>query len=462
MAPSPIRKGGSNRDNLLPHSPYVENPENDPMRRAALLLAALFLIVTAAGRLAAQPAPAETPSPAVTSGHSTDPVPVPEPSTKAMRYYRSGNVLWIVGSLWGILVPSLLLFTGFSARMRDLAQRLGRNHWLGTVALFAVLFSLVTFALNLPFAWYADFVRQHAYGLSHQTAAKWWLDTAKGLGVGLVFGALTLWLPYLLLRKSPRRWWVWCGALAVPFLAFVMLVEPVLIAPLFNDFGPMKDKALEADILALADRAGIEGSRVFEVNKSVDTETVNAYVAGLASSKRIVLWDTLLKKLDRREVLFVMGHEMGHYVLGHVWKTILVASAIIFLALFVIHSTAQGLIRRFQGRFGFSELADVASLPLVLLLFNVTFFVVSPGLLAFSRHNEHEADRFGLEITRDNRSAATAFVKLQQENLGNPRPGWLYKTWRSTHPPLGERIDFCNAYRPWETGGEVRYGNGVH
>jgi Zn-dependent protease with chaperone function len=333
----------------------------------------------------------------------------------------------------------------------------GRN-WFLTLALYSVLFTLVMFAVNLPLTYYVDFVRQHAYGLSTQTPAKWWSDAFKGLAISLVFGAATLWLPYMLLKKSPRRWWLYTGLLAAPFLAFVMLISPVWIDPLFNDFGAMKDKALETRILDLAGRAGIGGSRVYEVNKSVDTQTVNAYVAGFLNTKRIVLWDTILKKLDAKEVLFVMGHEMGHYVLGHVMLIIPLASALILLALFVIHRTAQGLISRFQGRFGFSELADPASLPLILLLFNLTFLVLTPGMLAVTRHNEHEADRFGLEITRDNRDCATAFVKLQRENLGNPRPGLLYKLWRSTHPPLGERIDFCNSYRPWETGGPLRYG----
>jgi len=116
--------------------------------------------------------------------------------------------------------------------------------------------------------------------------------------------------------------------------------------------------------------------------------------------------------------------------------------------------------RLFDGdRFGFVQLSDVASLPLIALLFGLVTFALSPALLAFTRHTEHEADRFGLEITRDNRDCATAFVKLQQENLGNPRPSLLYKIWRSSHPPLGERIDFCNEYRPWEKGEPLKYGD---
>jgi Zn-dependent protease with chaperone function len=221
----------------------------------------------------------------------------------------------------------------------------------------------------------------------------------------------------------------------------------------------MQDKRLEADILALARRAGIEGGRVYEVNKSVDTNAINAYVTGFGGSKRIVLWDTLLEKMQRREVLFVMGHEMGHYVLGHVWKTILFLSAVIMAALYAIHRTAGWLIRRYKHRFGFDQLSDVASVPLFALLFGVYVFVATPAVLAYTRHTEHEADRYGLEISRDNRAAAGAFVKLQTENLWVPRPGLLYKLWRSSHPTLGERIDFCNDYRPWEKNEPLRYGH---
>jgi Zn-dependent protease with chaperone function len=155
--------------------------------------------------------------------------------------------------------------------------------------------------------------------------------------------------------------------------------------------------------------------------------------------------------------MFVMGHEMAHFVLGHTLRLIALLTGLVFVGLFVVQRSARALIARHQERFGFTDLADPASLPLILLLFNATFLVVTPAALAFTRYNEREADRFGLEITRDNHAAATAFVKLQRENLGNPRPGLLYKLWRASHPPLGERIDFCNDYRPWETGAPLEY-----
>jgi Zn-dependent protease with chaperone function len=384
-------------------------------------------------------------------------VPVPEPSEKAMRYYRSGNVLWAVSNAWGLLVPAVLLLTGFSARLRRTAERLVGRRFVPLVAAYFVLFAAVGFVIDLPLAYYATYVRLHAYGLSNQTFGKWAGDAAKGLGVGMILGALTLWIPYLLLKKSPRRWWVYTGILSAPFFVLLLLVSPVWIDPLFNQFGPMKDKALEGRILALAERAGIEGGRVYEVDKSVDTETVNAYVAGILDTKRIVLWDTIVRKLDERELMFVMGHEMGHYVLGHIRALIALLTGLVFVGLFVVQRSAGALIARHQDRFGFADLADPASLPLILLLFNATFLVVTPAALAFTRYNEREADRFGLEITRDSHAAASAFVKLQQENLGNPRPGLLYKLWRASHPPLGERIDFCNDYRPWETGAPLEY-----
>jgi len=425
--------------------------------RPVILAVLLSILGLVAVPLFAQPATTPT-TPATASSLSSQPVPVPAPSDKAMRYYRSGNVLWVIETLWGFAVPALLLFTGFSARMRDAARKIGRN-WFFTVVFYGLFFTVVTYLLSLPLDWYSDFFRQHAYGLSDQTAAKWWSDSLTSLALGCLVVALTLWVPYLLLRASPKRWWLYTGLAAIPLIVVLLIVTPIWIEPLFNKFGPMKDKALESQILALASRAGIEGSRVYEVDKSVDTKTVNAYVTGVFGTKRIVLWDTTLRKLSPPEVLLVMGHEMGHYVLGHVPQIIALVSVLVLFGLWVIHRTSGSLIARYRDRFGFVQLSDVASLPLIALLFSLVTFVLSPALLAFTRHTEHEADRFGLEITRDNHECATAFVKLQQENLGNPRPSLLYKIWRSDHPPLGERIDFCNDYRPWEKGEPLKYGN---
>ncbi len=231
---------------------------------------------------------------------------------------------------------------------------------------------------------------------------------------------------------------------------FVMLVEPIWIAPLYNRFGSMHDKKLEAEILELAAQAGIDGGRVFEVDKSADTNAVNAYVTGFWTSKRIVLWDTLLARLDARQVRVVMAHEMGHYVLHHVVLGLLAGFGGTLVALYLVHRLAAPLLRRFPHRFGFTQLSDIASLPLLALLAQAIVLLLMPLGLAFSRHLEHAADRFALDLTHDNYAAATAFVRLQSENLGNPRPGPLYMLWRASHPSLAQRIEFANDYRPWE------------
>jgi Zn-dependent protease with chaperone function len=419
------------------------------------LLLALLAASTQAqtsGNSSAPPSEAQPPSSA------TDRVPVPEPTEQALAYYRSGNVLWVVDNVWALLLSAVFLFTGLSAWIRNQAQRATKK-WLLVIGLYFIAFSVINFAIDLPLSYYEGFVRQHAYGLSNQTFGKWARDEVINLAVTLVIGVLTLWVPYLLLRKSPRRWWLYTGLAAIPLIVLISLVQPIWIDPLFNAFGPMKDKTLEADILRLAERAGIEGSRVFEVAKSEDTKTVNAYVAGVGGTKRIVLWDTILSRLNREQLLVVMGHEMGHYVLNHVWKQIVILSGLIMAALYGVHRTAGWLIHRYRKRFGFHELSDVASLPLIILLFSLGTLVVTPVALAVTRHFEHEADRFGLEITRDNHSAATAFAVLQQENLGVPRPGTLYKLWRATHPVLGDRIDFSNDYRPWERNEPLVYAD---
>jgi STE24 endopeptidase len=356
----------------------------------------------------------------------------------------------------GLLLPAFALFSGLSARVRDVARRIGRN-WFLTVALYGILLTLLSWLAGLPLAWYGEFVREHAYGLSNQTFGKWFGDSLKGLALSMIAAALLLWIPYLLLRKAPRRWWLWTGLGAIPLLVFFIFISPLWIDPMFNRFGPMQDQRLEAQILSLAQRAGIEGGRVYEVQKSVDTESVNAYVTGFGGSKRIVLWDTILKKLDERELLFVMGHEMGHYVLSHVLMNLVLAGALILLSLYAVHRLSGWFITRWKERFGFDRLDDVASLPLLALIVSLVSLVITPVPLAFSRWAEHEADRFGLELTRDNRAAATAFAKLQGENLAVPYHGTLYKLWHDSHPPIGERIDFINGYRPWLRGEPLKY-----
>jgi STE24 endopeptidase len=385
-----------------------------------------------------------------------DTVVVPEPSALAIQYHRSGNVLWAVETGLGMIIPAVLLFSGLSARMRSLSQRVGRR-WLLTVVLYAVLFTVLVAALTFPLSYYAGYVRQHQYGLSNQSLGAWAGDWIKGVALSGLGLAAVLWIPYLLLRRSPRRWWLYAGLASIPVTALLFVITPVWIDPLFNDYEPMEDKVLESRILALAQRAGIGGSRVYQVDKSSDTKLVNAYVTGVGATKRIVLWDTLLEKLDDEEILFVTAHEMGHFVLRHTLAVIIATAILVTLSLYAVHRTAGGLIRRFSLRFGFSELSDVASFPLLLLMGNVALFLLAPLVLGFSRHQEHEADRFALEITRDNHAAASTFVVLQQENLAVPRPGRLYVLWRSSHPPLAERVAFANRYRPWGRGQPLRY-----
>jgi STE24 endopeptidase len=385
-------------------------------------------------------------------------VVVPQPSETAIRYHQSGNVLWGVGTLLSLLIPALILFTGLSAGIRNVAQRIGRR-WLLTVAVYALIFVLVMSLLTLPLAYYSGYLREHAYGLSNQTVGRWIGDWLKGVAVSGLGLALVLWIPYLLLRKSPRRWWLYTGLAAIPLAALMLVITPVWVDPLFNEYVPMKDKALEARILALAERAGVRGSRVYQVNKSADTKAVNAYVTGMGRTKRIVLWDTILAKLEPNQVLFVTAHEMGHFVLRHTLAFILGAALITTLSLYVVHRVAGRLIARFSERFGFERLSDVASFPLLLLLGSIVTLILTPAVLAFTRYQEHEADRFALEITRDNRAAATTFVRLQEDNLLVPRPGTLYMLWRGSHPSLGDRVDFANHYRPWEEAKELRYGH---
>lgn len=433
--------------------------------KRCIVVCLLFCLAAILFTALAQDTPPSTApdAPSTTSAPATDnadrgPVVLQPPSEKAVKFYKTGVALWLFQTAWDLIIPGIILLTGFSAYLRTIASRLGR-YWYFTIALYVALFGIVSFIINLPLAYYTQFVRMHAYGLSNQTFAKWIQDGAIGLAVEIVAGALFLWVPYLLLKKSPKRWWLYTGLLMYVFYAGIFIVKPVVIDPLFNKFGAMQDKALEQKILALADRAGIEGSRVFEVNKSEDTKTYNAYVTGIGPTARIVLWDTTIKGLTEEQLLYVMAHEMGHYVLKHAYKNILFIGTIMMVGFYVIHRASGWIIERYKHRLRFDSLSDIASYPLILFLLTATMLALDPITNSYSRHNEHESDRFGLELTRDNYAAASAFKKLFEDNLGYPNPHFLVKIWRASHPPLAERVEFCNTYKPWAEGQPLQYGH---
>jgi Zn-dependent protease with chaperone function len=427
---------------------------------AAVSLVWLCLVsfdARADGPVKTPPLPSPLPVQLNSSNLNTSPVAVPEPSARALQHYRSSLVFAGVVILWNLFLPVLILFTGYSARLRSWAARWGRN-WYFTFVLYCLALGVLYYLVSLPLHYYTGFIRPHSYDLSNQTFARWLGIYFKGAAVMMVAGLVVGWFPFLVIRKSPRRWSLYLGLLAAPFFCVSEFIQPVVIDPLFHQFQPLQDKALESKILAEAARGGIEGSRVYEVNMSADTKTLNAYVTGFMGTKRIVLWDNTLKALNEDELLFILGHEMGHYVLRHILKLIAFHSVLILCLYYVVYRLAGRILAQFHTRLGFDSLSDFAALPLLMVLILIVSLVGMPIPMAFSRHIEHEADRFGLELTHGHHAAATAFVKLLQHDLGISRPGIIAEIWLFDHPSAGERIDFCNSYRPWETGQPSRYG----
>lgn len=384
------------------------------------------------------------------------PVAVPEPSPKAVRFYHSLILLISALILWNVLIPLGLLFTGFSARLRSWAERVGRR-WYFSYAIYFTALWLIYFLLLLPLVYYGGFVLLHRYDLSNQSFARWLSNSARGAAILLLAGLAAGWIPFFIIKKSPRRWWLYLGLLTPFYLCFTLWIQPALIDPLFHEFTRLQDKDLEAKIFAEATRAGIEGSRVYQVNTSVDSKVENAYVTGFGGTKRIVFFDTTLQNLNQDELLFVMGHEMGHYVLGHKAKRIVFKSLVSLFSLYLAYRLAGPVFGRFKNIWGLAAPSDFAALPLIVLAFWFFCFVDRPIYMTFSRQLEHEADRFGLELTHKNHAAAASFAKIMQKDLGMPRQGALFTIWFGSHPCFADRIEFCNTYHPWEAGQPSKY-----
>ena len=368
-------------------------------------------------------------------------VAVPVPSAAAIRYHSGNNVLWAVVQAWSLALPAAWLASGAARRLGRVALRVGRKPARASLV-FLPSYMAVNSLLTLPLAWWIGFDRQHRYGLSTQGLPSFLADYAIGHGATLLLATISVFPIIALAGRFPGRWWLIAAILAAPAVVGTIALRPIVYDPMFNTFGPMVDKPLEARLLGLAARAGIDGGRVYQVDMGRKTTAVNAYVTGLFGSRRIVLWDTLLAKLDADEVAAVMGHEMGHYALGHVARGVWLACLANFGAFAAVAVGSRWACRRL----GVGKPGEPATLPLIHLVLLLLLLAATPVGNAISRHQEREADRYALGLTGDGRSAARAFADLQRDNLSVPRPGLWYTFWRGTHPPLAERIEAANAF----------------
>jgi STE24 endopeptidase len=417
---------------------------------ARVMFVLLALIVLCAGfqPVSAQPDSSKTSSTA-TATLSPDSVvypPSPARLAKQTAYARFGNIWRFADFFISIAVFLIILFTGLSARLRDIASAMKRDFlkWWLYLALLLVVMYILSFPANV----YRNFMVEDQYGFMNQTFWQWWGEDLLSLLLSMIFGIIPVAGLYFVVSRF-RRWWLVFSICAVPIAAFFMVVAPVFIAPLYNKYDSLTDKSLETKILALADKAGIPGSHVFEVNASKQSTKVNAYVTGLFNTKRIVLYDTLIKGFTTDEILFVMGHEMGHYVMNHVWIGLAVLLVFLCFLLWLINRFIHDLIHRWRRNFGFERIQDVASLPLLMLCLTVIMFFAQPVTNTVSRAMEHSADKFGMNISQVSGDvAASAFDKLSVYNMSDPDPSSLVEFWFYDHPAIKKRIEFVRSYRP--------------
>ncbi len=376
-------------------------------------------------------------------------VAVPKATSIAMEYYHLDNLLWIFSLVLSFVIPLLFLTTKFSPYLERITKKIGK-YWFISLGLYLVLFILINQLVLLPFDFYASYTVDHHYGTSNQTLAKWFKD--YGITTLLLMGGavLFIWIFYLLLQKSPKRWWFYSSLAAIGITFFITFISPLWIDPLFNKIGPMKNKALEKELLALAEKAGVHNKTIYEIEKSEDTKKSNAYVTGLFGSERIVIWDTAISSDEKKGLEFTMGHELGHYVLNHNWWFMLYFSIITFAVFYLTYRSSTSILKKFHRKLGFNHLYNIASFPLFLILINFFTLLASPIFNDISREMERDADRFGLDLTKDNQAAAELFANFAIKDLNNPNPGPVYTFWRASHPSLKERIEFCNTYCPWK------------
>lgn len=314
--------------------------------------------------------------------------------------------------------------------------------------------------LQLPFETFDEWVLK-LYKISVQPWSSWIADWGKGQFLLIVIGSFLVWLLYAVIRKSPQHWWLYFWMLSLPIVLFMIFISPYVVEPMFNEFKPLAGQApqLIVPLESVSRRAGqdIPQERMFWMRASDKTIATNAYVSGFGASKRIVIWDTSLHQETTEGILSMYGHELGHYVLGHIWRGFLFTVAMIFVVLYLCHRTIGWLLTGWGGKWSIRGIEDWASLPALLLLLTIFGAVAQVAGNTYSRHIENEADIYGLEVTHGiladpGQACALSFQKFGETVLIDPAPNPVNVFLFFDHPTVGDRIHLCATYDPWGAG----------
>ncbi len=336
-------------------------------------------------------------------------------------YFEGGYVLQVVDLLYGLVVGGLLLWPGLSRRMREFAESITRiRFW--QVPITVVQYIVAATVLGLPLAIYEGFIREHHYGLSNMTFGAWVGEFAIQFAVQLVTFAILLTIIYAVVRAAKRTWWIWGAGVTVVFMIIGIMIAPVYIAPLTNHYAPLPDSAMRNAILSLARGNGIPADNVYVFDASKQSKRISANVSGLFGTTRISLNDNLLNRSTPSEVLAVLGHEMGHYVLGHVTSLIIEFGLVIIFAFWFVDRVFRWLISIFGGNWGVREIDDPAGLPAVMAIISAFFFLATPVTNTIVRTHEIQADIFGLNAARQPDAFATSALKLAEYRKMDPTP----------------------------------------
>ena len=390
--------------------------------------------------------------------------PPPAEYARAKAYSNASYRHSFIGALYGFLVLLAILRWRVAPSFRDLAER-ASSHRFVQLIIFAPLILLTIAVLGIPSdIW--DQSLSRAYKLSVQAWGPWLRDWILNQAMLVIVGTLLVGILYGVIRRSPRRWWLYFWLASIPILLAVFFLKPTIIDPLFYTFKPLQtvQPALLSEMQKVVHRGGMEipSDRMLVMNASAKQTGLNAYVTGFGASKRVVVWDNTIVNSTIPETLFVFGHEMGHYVLLHIPKEIAIYATILLVLLYVGYRLANWMLARWGAQWGIRDLQDWASLPVLLFVITALGFLATPAFNGVSRHFEHEADRYGLEVIHGvvpdpNQVAAHYFQKSGEKNLADPDPNAFIEVWFFDHPTRPERVHFVATYDPWSKGIAPKY-----